>query len=497
MDYYTEAGRALSLFLSGKSSLKGSIYDTASEKNLRRVYALVMEASKSRVAVEAAIESSGLGAAARSIGADMGLVIILCHELLFGQKQIKGGGSLKRLIVEHEDKLKESVKSSQIVPAGSSLTSASSTSSSPVVGQTSHLAPRFVRVNTLRISTADAISSLCDASISPTGVGLTISDIVVNKHIPYVLSLPSNAHAVIQLHNHPLVTSGSLILQDLASAFPAHALLAESGLPQSTFDVIDACAAPGNKTSQLVALLRGKNKAVTKKRKREAALGGKEEGTQAPLLSTPGTVFAFDRSRQRLDLLQKRVTEAGASAYVVAECTDFLTVRHDAASFKNVKMVLLDPSCSGSGMKAHGSSTLSQDADKEANLKRLSPPLPPTSELGRIKALADFQVRALIHALSFPQVSRVAYSTCSLYAAEDECVVASALQQHNSSAFVKSDPKQKARLVSCLPTWTRRGFHGDLAGNLSEEQASCLVRAFPEEEGTTGFFVALFEKDNS
>ena len=489
MDYYTEASKALSLFLSGKSSLKGSIYDTASKKNLRRVYALVMEASKSRALVEGAIDSSGLGAATRSLGADTSLVIILCHELLFGQKQIKGGGTLKRLILEHEDKLKESIALSTSTSKSSlSKTSGTSTSSlsMSIVQPIQQSQPRFVRVNTLRISTADAIVSLCDASVSPTGVGLSTSDIEVNKHVPYVLSLPASSHATIQLHNHPLVVSGSLILQDLASALPAHALLAESGLPKSTFDVIDACAAPGNKTSQLVALLRGKNKAVTKKRKREAVATEAQEGVGITQ-TTSGTVFAFDRSRQRLDLLQKRVTEASASAYVVSECTDFLTVKHNAASLKNVKMVLLDPSCSGSGMKAHSNATPIIE-------KRIAPPVPPASELGRIRALAAFQVRALVHALSFPQVSRVAYSTCSLYAAEDECVVASALQQHNSSILARSDPTQQAKLVSCLPTWTRRGFHGVMAGNLSEEQASCLVRAFPEEEGTTGFFVAIFEK---
>jgi hypothetical protein len=48
------------------------------------------------------------------------------------------------------------------------------------------------------------------------------------------------------LHKHPLVLSGGLVLQGKGSCMPAAALA-----PEPHWEVIDACAAPGNKTTHL------------------------------------------------------------------------------------------------------------------------------------------------------------------------------------------------------------------------------------------------------
>lgn len=47
----------------------------------------------------------------------------------------------------------------------------------------------------------------------------------------------------------------------------------------------------------------------------------------------------------------------------------------------------------------------------------------------RLQALAGFQLRALCHALTFPSLQRLVYSTCSLCQEENEDVVRAALQQ--------------------------------------------------------------------
>ena len=77
-----------------------------------------------------------------------------------------------------------------------------------------------------------------------------------DEFIDCILRIP---HAV-DLHKHPLVLSQSIILQTKASCFPPYLLLRDlydgtKQLPKRC-DVIDATAAPGNKTTFLGDILR-------------------------------------------------------------------------------------------------------------------------------------------------------------------------------------------------------------------------------------------------
>jgi putative methyltransferase len=69
----------------------------------------------------------------------------------------------------------------------------------------------------------------------------------------------------------------------------------------------------------------------------------------------------------------------------------------------------------------------------------------------RIESLADFQETALRHALSFPAVRKVVYSTCSIHARENEGVVAAVLPFAEDLGF---------ELGHALPGWARRGLEG-------------------------------------
>lgn len=70
-----------------------------------------------------------------------------------------------------------------------------------------------------------------------------------------------------------------------------------------------------------------------------------------------------------------------------------------------MEYILVDPSCSGSGMQ----NRMSLDPDEK--------------DPARLKRLAGLQIKMLSHALqSFPNVKRIVYSTCSLYEEENEQV---------------------------------------------------------------------------
>jgi putative methyltransferase len=74
-------------------------------------------------------------------------------------------------------------------------------------------------------------------------------------HIPNLLAFAPKT----VFHSDPAYTTGKIILQDKASCFPAVVLD-----PPASDDtvVIDATAAPGNKTSHLSALMKNKGKVV-------------------------------------------------------------------------------------------------------------------------------------------------------------------------------------------------------------------------------------------
>jgi 16S rRNA C967 or C1407 C5-methylase (RsmB/RsmF family) len=90
-----------------------------------------------------------------------------------------------------------------------------------------------------------------------------------------------------------------LVFQDKASCFPAHVCNPPRGA-----HIIDACAAPGNKTSHLSALI-----------------------------GNTGKIFAFDLDMRRLDLLKRLTTKAGCkSKYraIIANksfCIQLITIR--------------------------------------------------------------------------------------------------------------------------------------------------------------------------
>ena len=68
---------------------------------------------------------------------------------------------------------------------------------------------------------------------------------MIDSLIPDLLVLGEGFHV-----NHPLIQQGHLIIQDKASCLPPHVLR-----PTRHDILIDACAAPGNKTTFASALM--------------------------------------------------------------------------------------------------------------------------------------------------------------------------------------------------------------------------------------------------
>ncbi|KAG7610446.1 SAM-dependent methyltransferase RsmB/NOP2-type [Arabidopsis suecica] len=285
---------------------------------------------------------------------------------------------------------------------------------------TGHLKPRYVRVNTLKMDVDSAVQEL--------EKHYTVQK---DETIPDLLVLPPGS----DLHAHRLVANGRIFLQGKASSMVAAALQPEAG-----WVVLDACSAPGNKTIHLAALMEGQ-----------------------------GKIIACELNEERVKRLEHTIKLSGASNIEVCH-GDFLGLNPKDPSFAKIRAILLDPSCSGSGTITDRLDHLLPSHSEDNNMNYDSM---------RLHKLAVFQKKALAHALSFPKVERVVYSTCSIHQIENEDVVSSVLPLASSLGF---------KLATPFPQWQRRGLPV-FAG--SEH----LLRMDPVED-KEGFFIALFVREN-
>ena len=425
---YQQAADILQAVLDRKGGLKSLAYDEK-VSNKRSSYALVCQTMKYKRHLDVLLENVNCTFEMKKMK-PRSLGYIVLYDLLIGRGKITGGGHVKKVWMKHSVLLKSALVdylAEKGVKTVSELL--------PKLLRTANAFPRYARVNTLQISTEKVLELF--KSSHPE------MDISSDVHIPNLLLFPPKT----ELHEHELVINGSLILQDKASCFPAYVLRGQETSVISG-DTVDACAAPGNKTSHLAMLVHSKN--------------------------SKDVIFAFDRSVKRLDLLKKRMKEASADR-VESVCQDFLSIDVTSTKYQNVTSILLDPSCSGSGMSNRLDHVLDfvTEEDEEITVDYCD---------DRITQLAEFQFQALCKAFTFPNVKRISYSTCSIFAAENERVVEKALAYAQKEGY-------SFELRKALPTWERRGIADK---GLSEEQRECVLRTDAHEDNTNGFFVALF-----
>jgi putative methyltransferase len=137
----------------------------------------------------------------------------------------------------------------------------------------------------------------------------------------------------------------------------------------------------------------------------------------------------------------------------------------------------LDPSCSGSGIVNRLDHLLGAETEDDA------------FQEDRLDKLATFQLMMIKHAMRFPNVKKIVYSTCSTHATENERVVRNALNSEEAQVGkFKLAPQNEV-----LPTWPRRGYPEEMD---SPGDALSLIRCLPGEDSTNGFFVSCFVRDS-
>ncbi|KAF2104359.1 S-adenosyl-L-methionine-dependent methyltransferase [Rhizodiscina lignyota] len=510
MSLYYEAADILTNAKGAGGSLKSRVYRKSDFKSKpAQVYALASEAAKWSPVLKEVVEKSGILEEEKKLTAL--LALLLTHDLLLSKNGVAAPSNhpLKVAITRHKTRLNaELIKTrvklgfgdvnalrAHIEGKGSSVDNMKNGTS-----RGGH--PRWVRVNTLQSSLDEQLAN----TFAKYGRKESLSEIAsasssekvlhVDDHVPDLIALPPGT----DITTTSAYKNGHVILQDKASCFPACLLD-----PQSLGGhVIDATAAPGNKTTHLAALMGDDAKSTDDSKRR---------------------IYAYERDKDRAQILNKMISTAKASRTVTVHNQDFLSVDPKSDAVHGVKAVLLDPSCSGSGIvgrddgpkvqlpekakEKDSSKTLRRSSRKRKRAPQSPPRDSPAEQDGpqieqtpleldnepssplesRLQALSTFQLKMVTHAMRFPSARRITYSTCSVHSEENEAVVLKAL---NSKIARELGWRILTRheQVDGLRRWKTRGHH--IACHIAE---ACIRCEKGTADGTMGFFVAGFVRD--
>ncbi|KYQ89378.1 NOL1/NOP2/Sun family protein [Tieghemostelium lacteum] len=513
-DFYIYASNVIDKLILKKGSIKGLTYRD-DNKTSKTSYALVCETLKYKDIIDELIAATKGIEKEKNI--KYSLLLVMIYELLFSaNKSIKGGGIAKKVLMNYKTQLSSALARMKVknkVVEDKDLL--------PEHIKNPVILPRYVRINTLKSKDQSKLPQFIQSTIETfKSEGYEFLD---KLPVPSIADLKLSEkqfcqdpdfkeilifHSQIDLHDHKLLLSGDIILQDKASCLPSYVLN-----PPENATCIDSCSAPGNKTSLLSAIMKN-----------------------------TGKIFAIEKDKTRLNTLIKLTTRSNCKNIETIN-DSFLNLKWDDPKFENVEYILCDPSCSGSGivnrldylLPTKGSDNL-ENIEEPMEIESTTNPTKPTNnnnnnkntnnidninskkrkkpmksskkeqqvsaqeleqkekqlkeeqeiqaEKKRNQQLADFQLSIIRHAFGFPNVKKVAYSTCSIHQVENEDVVKRALEELNPPG---SPPTWE--LVNILPNWKdSRGF-SDVCPN-----SSFTVRMSPQKDKTIGFYVALFQK---
>ncbi|MDI4644942.1 RsmB/NOP family class I SAM-dependent RNA methyltransferase [Cohnella hashimotonis] len=238
---------------------------------------------------------------------------------------------------------------------------------------------------------------------------------------------------------HPYYYAGLYYIQEPSAMLPAELLD-----PQPGQRVLDLCAAPGGKSTQLAAKLRG-----------------------------TGLLVTNDLATERTKALAKNIERAGIGCAVV---TNESPAKLAAAFGATFDRVLVDAPCSGEGMFRKDEDMVRQwDADAPA----------------RYAAMQDEIM--LEAAKMVAPGGRLAYSTCTFSPVENEGTIARFLAAHPDFEIVATESPAAWGFAPGRPEWLTPEEAAALGPDRTARLAD-TIRLWPHRVRGEGHFAALLER---
>jgi putative methyltransferase len=465
MDVYRQAADVVTKVREGNGTAKALCLEKSMQKK-KQTYAVVCETLRRYAAIEKILEQAQFFHFYPLV--DKHLAMVLTYDMCFGMgvrtKQHQAAVAIHESqqylqqafsIVSREDP--SILVKYKLEPLDNETELPSTVRDAPV--DPSARLPTYVRVNTLAANTTlesvlhyfkkrNRTGDDCDEQKDDEA---NVAGVKRDPHVPDLLVLPPKT----DLHKSSLLRTGQIVIQDKASCIPPCVLLGSvpvvapegSQFGPAPKRVVDACSAPGNKTTQL------------------AALGN-------PMVKEGIRIVACEMDARRASILRDRVKFLHGDEQITVMEGDFMTLENKHRS--RAEAVLVDPSCSASGMVKRVDVTFSTATEDE--------------KTKRVEMLARMQQKLLTSALTcFPRARRVVYSTCSIHERENEEVVRRVLNDADVASYWA--------LANIMPdTWTTRGLPSAADESGTTHTTEFCIRCDPEKDRTNGFFVACFDR---
>ena len=251
---------------------------------------------------------------------------------------------------------------------------------------------------------------------------------------------------------HPLHEAGLYYIQEpsaMAVAERAGIIIEErfakeDGEATDTFRVLDLCAAPGGKSSQLASLLRGRGFLISNE-------------------IVPGRAKILSQNMERMGL---------TNGIVVNHAPEELSARFPGC----FDLIVADAPCSGEGMFRKDEDTVSQWSPDNVRM---------CSE--RQKDILEEAIAMLAPG------GTLIYSTCTFAPAENEEIVLWVLRNYPDMAVLPADPGGK--FAPGRPEWAT-GAAAETTETEAEAISLC-ARLWPHKIHGEGHFLAVFQKKES
>ncbi|KAL7065785.1 hypothetical protein ACR3K2_39440 [Cryptosporidium serpentis] len=423
------------------------------------------------------------------------LLVVMTYDLLYGIKKLQGGGTITRLLRINEEKIRNILETDY---------------PESLINKCEEL-PRYLRINT-SITNSNTVLNTIKLQIKNNLTNIKINEINkliwIDKEIPNIIVCNPNIAKKLELDRIPskneLINGCHVTLQDKGSCISVIA----SGIKPGDI-IIDACSAPGSKTIQIIDTLYRNGYLVSFDHNFSRIKIMISRIYEIPYLSGPYlhisennfkliNIFSLDKDSLEKGCLFFSKDEIFIDGdeininikkqprmviYIVLK--NFLNIQYTKENLNiawydylwcvcRAKFIILDPSCSGSGLPLH----------KDIIQKDIS---------HRLLKLTIFQKKMLLHAMNnFINVNTICYSTCSIYKEENEDVVIYALNKS----------KDSFKLVNGIDWWEKKDLnlrYEDIE-NICDLFLQCkayCIKMDPKIHKCRGFFLAKLLRGNS